>query len=211
MADVTLTYKGNTIAELYDSGTKTIQTAGKYCEADIGLTYLRPSGSDGGGVIITDTPDANGGIIRTITAIEISGTKTIDQNGMGIDVTQYARVNVEVPTSGKNVQIDNRSASTSQTSYTDMGFEIVVSKAGTYDIYWTGFRTSTSGTNGAQIYKNGTSVGSAQTDFDTTYVNCQNGHISGVACSLNDIITIRARSSTTSNTMYVMNLIIIES
>ena len=47
MADVTLTYKGNTIAELSASGNKTIETAGKYCEADIGLTYVQPSGNNG--------------------------------------------------------------------------------------------------------------------------------------------------------------------
>lgn len=43
MADVTLTYKGTTIAELNDSGSKTIRTAGKYCEADIGVEYVKPS------------------------------------------------------------------------------------------------------------------------------------------------------------------------
>ena len=42
MADVTLSYKGSTIAELSASGSKTIETAGKYCEADIGLVYARP-------------------------------------------------------------------------------------------------------------------------------------------------------------------------
>lgn len=44
MADVTLTYKGATIAELDDSGSKTIRTAGKFCEADIGVEYAKPSG-----------------------------------------------------------------------------------------------------------------------------------------------------------------------
>lgn len=48
MADVTLTYKGNTIAEMSDTGTKTLKTAGKYCEGDIGVSYVKPSsgGSD---------------------------------------------------------------------------------------------------------------------------------------------------------------------
>lgn len=46
MADVTLTYKGNTIAALNDSGSKTIRTAGKFCEADIGVEYVKPSGGD---------------------------------------------------------------------------------------------------------------------------------------------------------------------
>ena len=44
MADVTLTYKGATVAELSDSGSKTLRTAGKYCEADIGVEYVKPSG-----------------------------------------------------------------------------------------------------------------------------------------------------------------------
>ena len=39
MADVTVKYKGNTIAEMDDSGTKTLKTSGKYCEGDISVTY----------------------------------------------------------------------------------------------------------------------------------------------------------------------------
>ena len=48
MADVTLTYKGSTIAEMSDTGSKTLKTAGKYCEGDIGVSYVKPSsgGSD---------------------------------------------------------------------------------------------------------------------------------------------------------------------
>lgn len=48
MADVTLTYKGSTIAEMSNSGTKTLKTSGKYCEGDIGVSYVKPSsgGSD---------------------------------------------------------------------------------------------------------------------------------------------------------------------
>lgn len=42
MADVTLKYKGATIGELSETGNKTIETAGKYCEADILLEYLKP-------------------------------------------------------------------------------------------------------------------------------------------------------------------------
>ena len=32
---VTVKYKGNSIAELTENGTKTLKTSGKYCEADI--------------------------------------------------------------------------------------------------------------------------------------------------------------------------------
>lgn len=46
MADVTLTYKGATIGELSESGNKNIKTAGKYCEADISLDYVKPGPGD---------------------------------------------------------------------------------------------------------------------------------------------------------------------
>lgn len=45
MADVTLTYKGQTILELSASGNKDIKTSGKYCEADIGLAYIKTGSS----------------------------------------------------------------------------------------------------------------------------------------------------------------------
>ena len=45
MADVKLTYKGSTIAEMSESGTKTIKTQGKYCEGDIGVEYTKSGGA----------------------------------------------------------------------------------------------------------------------------------------------------------------------
>ena len=47
MADVTLTYKGSTIAEMSNTGTKTLKTSGKYCEGDIGVSYVKPSSGSG--------------------------------------------------------------------------------------------------------------------------------------------------------------------
>lgn len=48
MADVTLTYKGSTIAEMNASGNKILKTSGKYCEGDIGVSYVKPSGGGSG-------------------------------------------------------------------------------------------------------------------------------------------------------------------
>lgn len=48
MADLTIKYKGQPIAELSDSGTKTLKTAGKYCEDDISVEYAKPAGGGGG-------------------------------------------------------------------------------------------------------------------------------------------------------------------
>ncbi|MBO4420001.1 MAG: hypothetical protein J5789_09295 [Oscillospiraceae bacterium] len=41
MADVTLSYKGQTIGVLNSTGNLTMKTAGKYCEADIDLVYVK--------------------------------------------------------------------------------------------------------------------------------------------------------------------------
>ena len=53
---VNIKYKNNSIAELTDTGTKTLKTAGKYCEDDISVEYAKPAG--GGGnfaeTIVTD-------------------------------------------------------------------------------------------------------------------------------------------------------------
>lgn len=39
MADVTIKYKGTTIAEMNGAGNKTLNTSGKYCEGDIVVGY----------------------------------------------------------------------------------------------------------------------------------------------------------------------------
>jgi len=44
MADVTLSYKGSDILELSDSGSAILKTGGKYCEDDIEVEYVKPSG-----------------------------------------------------------------------------------------------------------------------------------------------------------------------
>lgn len=43
--EVRITYKGSTIASMDASGTKTLETAGTYCEGDIDVEYTRPSAS----------------------------------------------------------------------------------------------------------------------------------------------------------------------
>ena len=46
MADLTIKYKGNPIVEMTDTGIKTLKTAGKYCEGDITVEYVKPAGGD---------------------------------------------------------------------------------------------------------------------------------------------------------------------
>ena len=46
MADVSIKYKGNVIAEMSESGTKTLETSGTYCEGDIEVEYSQPAGGE---------------------------------------------------------------------------------------------------------------------------------------------------------------------
>ena len=54
MADVTLSYKGSDILELSDSGSATLKTGGKYCEDDIDVEYVKPSGGGSPWELIAD-------------------------------------------------------------------------------------------------------------------------------------------------------------
>ena len=73
MADVTLTYKGSTIAEMNATGTKTLKTSGKYCEGDIGVSYVKPSS---GGSGFWDEDYARQMIEKTITSINFPSGRT---------------------------------------------------------------------------------------------------------------------------------------
>ena len=64
MSDLTIKFKGNPIVELSESGTKTLKTAGKYCEGDITVEYSKPAGGGGGATesiisFVTDTAKNN--------------------------------------------------------------------------------------------------------------------------------------------------------
>lgn len=41
--DISISYKGSSIATMSASGTKTLETEGKYCEDDITITYTKPA------------------------------------------------------------------------------------------------------------------------------------------------------------------------
>ena len=62
MADVTIKYKGSQIAELNEKGSKTLKTAGTYCEGDIGVTYTPNSRT----YIITPAKASNWVLLTTL-------------------------------------------------------------------------------------------------------------------------------------------------
>ena len=72
-AEVSISYKNSVISEMSESGTKTLETGGTYCEDDITITYDRPPSGAGSVIAVEDTLDEHGGTIRTITAVSLEG------------------------------------------------------------------------------------------------------------------------------------------
>ena len=65
MSDITISYKGSSIATMDASGTKTLLTEGTYCEDDIEVVYVSPGG---GGSSVSS---------GTFTTTEDTGSYTI--------------------------------------------------------------------------------------------------------------------------------------
>lgn len=108
----------------------------------------------------------------------------------------------------KNVQIAQGVDRVATTTYTAVsGQSITVSKTGTYDVYWVGFRSSAGGTNGSQLYIGSSSYGSAKTTFTN---HGQSIHLANVSLTQGQVVTVRARARGTNYYMYVGNLTIIE-
>lgn len=68
---VNVKYKNNSIAELTDTGTKTLKTAGKYCEADIVVENTKDGGATITDGIVIKARDAEG----LATAIDVYGSE----------------------------------------------------------------------------------------------------------------------------------------
>lgn len=205
-------YYASNASKAVSSGTEGTPTATKGTVSSNSVS-VTPSVTNSAGYISGGTKT---GTAVTVSASElVSGNLPITSNGNNIDVTNYATVSVNVSGGGKNVQIAEGCNRATSSTYTDMGFNITVAKSGTYDVYWTGYRSSTSSgyINGAQLYINGSAYGNAVTKFNTTsgLTNTQQAHLSNVSLSADDKLKLYARSRGNNYYMYVMDLIIIES
>lgn len=110
----------------------------------------------------------------------------------------------------KNAQVVQGTTRTTSSSQTAIGAEMTVSKTGTYDVYWSGFRSSTSAsyTYGTQLFIDNTAYGSENTTWSN---HVQNNHLSNVSLTQGQKIRVRGRNSRGSSYyIYAPTLVIIE-
>lgn len=159
------------------------------------------------GVAGVTLPKSGGG---TATFPWVEGSETKTANGT-YDVTNLAELVVNVSGgSSKNAQVVQGTTRTTSSTLTAIGAELTVSKTGTYDIYWTAFRSSTSSsyTFGTQLYVDGSAHGTQNTTWSN---HVQNNHLTNVSLTANQKLRVYGRESRGSSYyIYAPMLVIVE-
>lgn len=168
---------------------------------------VTPSVTNTAGYISGGTKTGNG---VSVSASElVSGTLSIAANGTDIDVTNYEKVDVAVPTgSAKNIQVYSGYASRTANSYGATSVTLTVAKTGTYKITWMAWRSSSSGTMGTNLHKGSTAESTAHTTWTNTYGQCIT--LTNQSLTQGTVLTLYATSGSNSRTINVGNLIIEE-
>lgn len=96
--------------------------------------------------------------------------------------------------SSKNTQVVQGTTRTNASTLTAIGAELTVSKTGTYDVYYTCFRTntSTSYTWGTRLYIDGTAQGTENTTWTN---NQQNVHLTNVSLTVGQKLRVYGRET----------------
>lgn len=121
--------------------------------------------------------------------------KTVTANGTYLasddDADGYDSVTVNVSGgSAMNVQTEQSTARQNNTALGSIT-SLTCLTAGTYDVYWSCARSSTSGTWGSQLYINGTAYGTENTTWS---YHVQTNHLTGVTIPANATVAIYGRS-----------------
>lgn len=169
---------------------------------------ITPSVTNTTGYITGGTKNGTAVVVKASELVSGSETKTA--NGT-YDVTNLAELVVNVSGGGgsaKNVQGYLGYATVNATSYTATAVSLTVAKTGVYKVSWMGYRNTTSGTSGSQLYIGTSAYGSANTSFVNSYG--QSVVLNNVSLTAGQVITVRARARSTSYVMGVGNLVIEE-
>lgn len=157
------------------------------------------------GVTGVTLPKQGGG---TATFPWVEGSETKTANGT-YDVTNLAQIVVNVSGGGSsmNYQIANEYKQRTANSYGSTGLTLTVAKTGTYTVTWVAWRSSSSGTMGTNLHVGNTS-GTNQQTFTGTYG--QMIKLTGQHYNQGDVLTLYATSGSTTRSIYVANLTIIQ-
>ena len=109
--------------------------------------------------------------------------------------------------SSKNTQVVQSTTRVTSTSLTGCSGTITVAKTGTYNIYWSTMRSSTSGTWSSQMYVGTTAYGSEQTTWSN---HVQNVHLTNVSLTANQTVRVYAKSRGSNYYAYVPTFVIVE-
>lgn len=125
---------------------------------------------------------------------------------------EMATAITNIPSGGesKNIQVVQGTTRTTSSTLTAIGAEMTVSKTGTYDVYWSAFRSSTSSsyTYGTQLYVGGSAYGTQNTTWSN---HVQDNHLSNVSLTANQKIRVYGRNSRGSSYyIYAPTLVIVE-
>ena len=107
----------------------------------------------------------------------------------------------------KNVQVAQSTTRSTSTSGTSV-ISLTCSTAGTYDVYWTTFRSNTSGTWGSRLYIGGTAYETMNTSGWSNHV--QNRHVANVSISANQTVAVYVQSRGSNYYGYVGTLTIVQ-
>ena len=105
-----------------------------------------------------------------------------------------------------NVQTNQSTSRTTSTTLSSVN-SLTCSTTGTYDVYWTCTRSSTSGTWSSRLYIGGTASGSEQTTWSN---HVQNVKLTGVSISANQTVAVYAKSRGSNYYAYAPQLTIVQ-
>lgn len=129
------------------------------------------------------------------------------EDGNEIDLDLETGIVYRTGGSSKNAQVHQSTTRATSSTYTSVN-SFTCSKTGTYTVYWSTFRSSTSGTSGSQLYIGGSAYGTADTGSWSNHV--QNKTLTGVSIGANQTVAVYARSRGSNYYAYVPLITIIE-